>query len=136
MGMCYRTEDMPFSAAGIVPDIIVNPHAIPSRMTIGQLMECILGSACVQYGAFGDATPFTGTTVEHIGDLLQKAGLERMGNHVLYNSRTGEQIHTKVFMGPTYYQRLKHMVDDKVQGVHVHLEYIRLLPSILSHAYL
>lgn len=116
MGMSYRVEDMPFSADGLVPDIIINPHAIPSRMTIGQLMECILGTACVHYGSFGDATPFTGTTVEHIGDLLQKAGHSRMGNHVLYNSRTGEQITTTVFMGPTYYQRLKHMVEDKIHS--------------------
>jgi DNA-directed RNA polymerase II subunit RPB2 len=116
MGMSYRAEDMPFTAEGLVPDIIINPHAIPSRMTIGQLMECILGTACVEYGAFGDATPFTGTTVEDIGDLLQKAGHSRMGNHVLYNSRTGEQITTTVFMGPTYYQRLKHMVADKMHS--------------------
>ncbi|PNH02804.1 DNA-directed RNA polymerase II subunit RPB2 [Tetrabaena socialis] len=116
MGMNFRMEDMPFTADGLVPDIIVNPHAIPSRMTIGQLMECILGTACVAYGAFGDATPFTGTTVEHIGDLLQKAGHSRMGNHVLYNSRTGEQITTTIFMGPTYYQRLKHMVEDKIHS--------------------
>ena len=116
MGMNYRVEDMPFTADGLVPDIIVNPHAIPSRMTIGQLMECILGTACVHYGSFGDATPFTGQTVEHIGDLLQRAGHSRMGNHVLYNSRTGEQITTTIFMGPTYYQRLKHMVDDKIHS--------------------
>jgi DNA-directed RNA polymerase II subunit RPB2 len=116
MGMSYRMEDMPFTADGLVPDIIINPHAIPSRMTIGQLMECILGIACVEYGAFGDATPFTDTSVEIIGDLLQKAGHSRLGNHVLYNSRTGEQITTTIFMGPTYYQRLKHMVDDKIHS--------------------
>lgn len=114
MGMCYHAQDMPFSASGLIPDIIINPHAIPSRMTIGQLMECILGSACVMHGSFGDATPFRGTTVEDIGDLLQKAGHARMGDHVLYNSRTGEQITTSIFMGPTYYQRLKHMVEDKI----------------------
>ena len=114
--MSYRMEDMPFTADGLVPDIIINPHAIPSRMTIGQLMECILGIACVEYGAFGDATPFTDTSVEIIGDLLQKAGHSRLGNHVLYNSRTGEQITTTIFMGPTYYQRLKHMVDDKIHS--------------------
>ncbi|KAG2483893.1 hypothetical protein HYH03_017287 [Edaphochlamys debaryana] len=116
MGMSFRAEDMPFTADGLVPDIIVNPHAIPSRMTIGQLLECILGTACVTYSAFGDATPFTGTTVEEVGNLLQRAGHARLGNHVLYNSRTGEQITTTIFMGPTYYQRLKHMVEDKIHS--------------------
>ena len=114
--MCYRAEDMPFSADGLVPDIIINPHAIPSRMTVGQLMECIMGAACVAYGAFGDGTPFRGTTVEDIGDLLQKMGHARLGNVVLHNSRTGEQIPTTIFMGPTYYQRLKHMVEDKIHS--------------------
>lgn len=105
---------MPFTKDGIVPDIIMNPHAVPSRMTIAQLMECLLGKACASIGTYGDATPFSELTVDEIAQVLQdKAGLERYGNEILYNSRTGEQIHTEIFMGPTFYQRLKHMTDDK-----------------------
>ena len=116
IGMVYRQEDMPFTKDGIAPDIIVNPHAIPSRMTIGQLMECLLGKACSMEGTYGDATPFTELTVEQIASTLQKNGMERYGNEILYNSRTGEQIATEVFIGPTFYQRLKHMTCDKVHS--------------------
>ena len=116
-GMMYRQEDMPFTAEGLVPDIIVNPHAIPSRMTIGQLMECIMGKACAHMGTFGYGTAFNGTNVEEIADILEnKCGMERYGNEIMYNSRTGEQIHTEIFIGPTYYQRLKHMTADKVHS--------------------
>lgn len=112
-GMMYNQEDMPFTSTGIVPDIILNPHAIPSRMTIAQLMECIMGKACASLGTFGDASPFTDLTVEDIAKALDKVGLERYGNEIMYNSRTGEMQNTEIFIGPTYYQRLKHMVADK-----------------------
>eukprot|EP00960_Hanusia_phi_P053857 762478-Hanusia_phi.AAC.8 len=114
IGMIYRHQDMPFTKDGIVPDIIMNPHAIPSRMTIGQLIECILGKAMCFQGKFGDCTPFHNIDIEKIGDILEECGLERYGNEVLYNGRTGEQIKTQIFIGPTYYQRLKHMAQDKI----------------------
>jgi DNA-directed RNA polymerase beta subunit len=113
IGMVYRHQDMPFTKDGISPDIIMNPHAIPSRMTIGQLMECIMGKACCHIGAAGDSTPFTDCSVESIANILGKSGYERYGNEILYNGRTGEQMKTEIFIGPTYYQRLKHMVADK-----------------------
>lgn len=116
VGMLYRQEDMPFTKEGIVPDIIINPHAIPSRMTIAQLMECIMGKCCTLLGTYGDATPFTELSVEDLAEILEANGVERYSNEVLYNSRTGEQISTIVFMGPTYYQRLKHMTDDKIHS--------------------
>ena len=113
IGMMYKQQDMPFSKNGITPDIIMNPHAIPSRMTIGQLMECIMGKASCHLGTYGDATPFTDCSVEGIASILERSGYERYGNEVLYNGRTGQQIQTEIFIGPTYYQRLKHMVNDK-----------------------
>lgn len=116
LGMIYQEQDMPFTKDGIRPDIIMNPHAIPSRMTIGQLMECIMGKACVHLGTLGDGTPFSEITVEDIADVLESCGLERYGNEIMYNPRTGEQMATDIFIGPTYYQRLKHMTADKVHS--------------------
>ncbi len=116
IGMIYDHKDMPFTKDGIVPDIIINPHAIPSRMTMAQLMECIMGKVCCCIGAYGDSTPFTDCSVEHIANNLEKTGMERYGNEIMYNGRTGEQIKTEIFIGPTYYQRLKHMVADKIHS--------------------
>ena len=116
IGMVFSQEDMPFTRDGVSPDIIINPHAIPSRMTIGQLMECIMGKSCCAKGTFGDGTPFMGVTVDGIRRNLMQHGFESSGNEILYNGRTGEQIQTAFFIGPTYYQRLKHMVADKVHA--------------------
>lgn len=117
IGMVYPMEDMPFSDSGIIPDIIVNPHAIPSRMTIGQLMECIMGKVCCSLGCYGDGTAFTGLSVDDISKaLVDKCGLEPHGNEIMYNGHTGVQMMTSIFIGPTYYQRLKHMVHDKLHS--------------------
>mmetsp|Transcript_1281 Transcript_1281/g.4791 ORF Transcript_1281/g.4791 Transcript_1281/m.4791 type:complete len:1186 (-) Transcript_1281:183-3740(-) len=116
IGMTYTQEDMPFTCEGIVPDIIVNPHAIPSRMTIGQLVECLMGKVAAMMGKEGDATPFTPVTVESISDMLHMCGYQKRGNEVMYNGHTGRKLEAKIFLGPTYYQRLKHMVDDKIHS--------------------
>ena len=107
---------MPFTADGIRPDLIINPHAIPSRMTIGQLVESLFGKACAMYGAYGDCTAFStkGANAETYGRMLTKIGYHSSGNQILYNGMTGEQIFSDIYIGPTYYMRLKHMVKDKI----------------------
>ena len=113
VGNIIHEEDMPYKKDGLRPDIILNPHAIPSRMTIAQLKETLLAKILVQMGLFGDGTAFGELTVKTIIDELIKHGYESYGNEVMYNGMTGEQIETSVFIGPTYYQRLKHMTNDK-----------------------
>jgi DNA-directed RNA polymerase II subunit RPB2 len=108
--------DMPYTSNGVRPDIIINPHAIPSRMTIGQLKETVLGKVLVELGLFGDGTAFGDFDVKDICDLLIKAGYEAHGNELLYSGLTGEQVECSVFMGPVFYQRLKHMVNDKAHS--------------------
>ena len=108
--------DMPYTESGLVPDMIINPHAIPSRMTIGQLKETVLGKLLVELGLFGDGTAFGDFELKDICDILLKAGYEAHGNELLYNGLTGEQVECSVFMGPVFYQRLKHMVNDKVHS--------------------
>jgi len=105
--------DMPFTKDGLRPDIIINPHAIPSRMTIAQLKETLLGKVLLELGLFGDGTSFGDLDVKTIIQELQKLGYESYGNEVMYNGLTGEQLETSIFIGPVFYQRLKHMVSDK-----------------------
>ncbi|KAG6404880.1 hypothetical protein SASPL_132457 [Salvia splendens] len=116
IGMTYTQEDMPWTIEGITPDIIVNPHAIPSRMTIGQLIECIMGKVAAHMGKEGDATPFTDVTVDNISQALHKCGYQMRGFERMYNGHTGRVLSAMIFLGPTYYQRLKHMVDDKIHS--------------------
>ena len=116
IGMVYRSEDMPFTEGGITPDIIINPACIPSRMTIGQLLECTLSKIGAIEGGRYDGTPFEDLNIEQICDKFKKYGFNRKGTEVLYNGQTGERIKTEIFIGPTFYQRLKHMVKDKVHS--------------------
>ena len=116
LGLIIPEEDMPFTADGVRPDLIINPHALPSRMTIGQLIECLFGKACAIYGAFGDCTAFQtkGPNTEVYGKMLVEQGFHSSGNQILYNGMSGQQMYSEIFMGPTYYMRLKHMVKDKI----------------------
>jgi DNA-directed RNA polymerase II subunit RPB2 len=116
LGLVIPEEDMPFTADGIRPDLIINPHALPSRMTIGQLIECLLGKACTMYGGYGDCTAYAtkGANYETYGHMLTKMGYHNSGNQILYNGFTGAQLFSEIFIGPTYYMRLKHMVKDKI----------------------
>jgi DNA-directed RNA polymerase II subunit RPB2 len=118
IGMIVRGCDMPRATNGVIPDIIMNPHAIPSRMTMGQILEQLLGKLCARVGCLGDATAFMneGSPVDMIGGLLEKMGVEKYGNEFLYNGMTGEMIPSYVFMGQLYGMRLKHMVEDKWQA--------------------
>lgn len=113
IGNIIPEEDMPFTQNGLKPDIIINPHAIPSRMTIAQLKETLLGKVLLEVGAFGDGTSFGSTTVKELCTMLGKLNYESKGNEIMYNGTTGEQIETEIFIGPCFYQRLKHMVLDK-----------------------
>jgi DNA-directed RNA polymerase II subunit RPB2 len=112
-GILLNEEDMPFAANGLRPDIIMNPHAVPSRMTIAQLMECMFGKVCSMRGTLGDGTPYSHLPVKTLKEHLLDLGMHPHGNEILYNGMTGEMIQTEIFMGPTFYQRLKHMVIDK-----------------------
>ena len=116
LGLILREEDMPFTADGIRPDLIINPHALPSRMTIGQIVESLFGKVCALYGAYGDCTAFQvkGPNYSVYGPLLTKQGFHSSGNQLLYNGMTGEQLQANIYIGPTYYMRLKHMVKDKI----------------------
>jgi DNA-directed RNA polymerase II subunit RPB2 len=116
LGLIIPEDDMPFCADGTRPDLIINPHALPSRMTIGQLIESLLGKVCVSYGGFGDCTAFQtkGPNTAIYGEALTNAGFHSSGNQILYNGMTGEQLYSEIYMGPTYYMRLKHMVKDKI----------------------
>lgn len=105
---------MPFTEKGITPDLIINPNAIPSRMTIGQLIECLLGKVGSIKGHECDGTAFTRVDVEEIKNELEKLGYHRSGSEYLYNGMTGQKMKSMIFIGPTYYQRLKHLVFDKV----------------------
>lgn len=116
-GMILDPEDMPTTASGMVPDIIINPHAIPSRMTIAQLLETLLGKMGRELGCLGDGSPFNNVTLEGLTKIMRDdLGLEPAGNEVLYNGFTGRQMETSIFMGPCFYQRLRHCSADKIHS--------------------
>ena len=116
IGLVIEEKNMPFTEDGIRPDIIINPHAIPSRMTIGQLLETVMGKAGCEYGTFADCTAFnnTGSKYKAFGKILSNSGFSSSANEILYNGETGEQLRMDIFIGPTYYMRLKHIVKDKI----------------------
>lgn len=117
VGIIMDEKDMPYSKEGIVPDIIVNPHAFPSRMTIGQFLETLAGKICCDLGFSFDGTPFEDQSIEDLGNILEsKCGYEKYGTEILYSGISGKKLNTEIFMGPTYYQRLKQMVQDKINS--------------------
>lgn len=124
-GIVYSEMNLPFTAKGMVPDLIINPHAIPSRMTIGHLIECVQSKLASKKGTIADSTPFSLDTIDHDGlyktvdDIaagLSELGLEAHGEEVMYNPFTGKKYRSKIFMGPTFYHRLKHMSSEKIHA--------------------
>lgn len=115
LGFVESQENFPFTIQGIVPDIVINPHAFPSRQTPGQLLEAALGKGIACGGSEKYATPFSTLSVDAVTDQLHRAGFSRWGSERVYNGLTGEMIKSLIFMGPTFYQRLTHMAEDKVK---------------------
>ena len=116
VGLTLHQSDMPFTEEGIYPDLIVNPNAIPSRMTIGQLIECLIGKIAATKGMEADGTPFTSFDLEKAKDELESLGYHRDCTEYMYNGMTGQRMKIPIFIGPTYYQRLKHLVSDKMHS--------------------
>lgn len=121
-GVCsqkWPAVDMPFSESGIQPDVIINPHAFPSRMTIGMFVESMAGKAGALHGFAQDCTPFKfnedHTAVDYFGHQLREAGYNYYGNEPMYSGITGKEFHADIYLGVVYYQRLRHMVNDKYQ---------------------
>ncbi|MEM0354213.1 MAG: hypothetical protein QXW79_01390 [Thermoplasmata archaeon] len=126
MGAKLHRADMPFTEDGITPDIILNPNAIPKRMTIGQLLESLMGKVCAIKGVYGDATAFTRINLTKLNEELVAAGYEEWGNQTMYNGMTGQKMKAKIFIGPTYYNRMKQMVGDKAHCITLDHEVLTL----------
>jgi DNA-directed RNA polymerase subunit B len=116
IGLLVPQEDMPFTVDGVVPDVIINPHAIPSRMTIGQFVETLGGKLASQMGEIMDGTAFENIGPQAIGDMLSKLGFQKSGREPLYNGITGKKLSADLFIGVVYYQKLHHMVSDKMHA--------------------
>lgn len=118
IGTVYRQEDMPFTKSGIVPDLVMNAHAIPSRMTVGHVIECIQSKLAALKGEMGSSIAFDqgAKSVDEMCSELEALGYNRFGTEVMYNPYNGMKMDAAIFIGPTMYQRLKHMVQDKIHS--------------------
>lgn len=116
IGLIANEEDMPFTANGIVPDILINPHSFPSRQTVGQLLETLGGKAAAVSGRKVNASAFIGANENELREILKQAGFRSDGKEIMYSGVTGEKFEVEIFVGVTYYQKLYHMVADKIQA--------------------
>ena len=116
IGILYDQKDMPFTESGIIPDLILNPHGFPGRMSIAQFIECLASKQSAISGEFIDGTPFNNYDINQIPQALKKLGYAPYGTDVMYCGLTGKKMDVEIFIGPTYNIRLKHMVLDKVHG--------------------
>ncbi len=116
VGILAKAEDLPYTADGISPDVLINPHAFPSRMTVGMMMESITGKAAAIRGKKVDASAFVGEKMDDVKDVMENAGFEYSGKEIMYDGKTGKQFPVEVFIGVVYYQKLHHMVADKIHA--------------------
>ena len=116
VGLLAKAEDLPYTADGISPDVLINPHAFPSRMTVGMMMESITGKAAAMRGRKVDGSAFVGEKVDEVKGVLEDAGFKYSGKEIMYDGRTGKQFPVEVFIGVVYYQKLHHMVADKIHA--------------------
>ena len=116
VGMLVEENDMPFTSSGVKPDVIFNPHGIPSRMTVGYLMELISGKIGCLSGKIVDGTGFDNTNIEELEKQLEKLGFRCDGKETMYNGTTGKMMEVKIFIGTMYYQKLKYMVSNKMHA--------------------
>ena len=116
VGLLAKAEDLPYTVDGISPDVLINPHAFPSRMTVGMMMESITGKAAAIRGKKVDASAFVGEKMEDVKGVMEDAGFKYSGKEIMYDGRTGKQFAVEVFLGVVYYQKLHHMVADKIHA--------------------
>ena len=116
LGILAKAEDLPYTADGISPDILINPHAFPSRMTVGMMMESICGKSASLRGSQFDGSAFVGEKMEEVKAVMSKAGFQYSGKEKMYDGRTGKAFPVEVFIGVVYYQKLHHMVADKIHA--------------------
>jgi DNA-directed RNA polymerase subunit B len=116
VGLLAKAEDLPYTADGISPDVLINPHAFPSRMTVGMMMESITGKAAAIRGKKADASAFVGEKMDQVKSVMEDAGFKYSGKEIMYDGRTGKRFPVEVFLGVVYYQKLHHMVADKIHA--------------------
>jgi len=116
VGLIVPHEDMPFTESGIIPDIIFNPHGIPSRMTVGQLLEILAGKAAAISGRYIEAPAFNPTSEEELKEILKSFGFKESGKEIMYDGKTGRKFEAEIFIGCSFYMKLDHLVSNKLQS--------------------